>query len=1293
MTTTYTILPDIGGVFLIRDWGAGGAVMRRDIPVLPREPFTISISPEDRAGGKTNKDIIREKLTELIEDAIEVGMSTDISPMIEEYVDSPPQKIVREQDWRTAIKQRGRNTFQVIQIKKGNKVFNTRSFGKERVFKLAPADLVYDNTEYFKPNQDNLLMMKTEPASCGFQYIYQKFGKRKGFIKKAKDFQTIKQLSITDPPQFRNWITQYQKEYNLEKLGLETQYPVVDIESFETDLYDLKVVEIKEDEWSKEEEYNSMSVLDIVRWCMWAEISCYVVDYDGHYYLSYNNNLLNPRYNDRKNTAKYQICLKVKNNNAYFVEDSKLKNSVAQVLSKYSMEDFEEVGSVNYQKKKDNNPPPEPPKDYDINCGNLQWMAEVGEPYENELENWIKENKNQFYISPSFYIKQIINEGSWCPWAEEEWMRVSNINPYEDYKGFIEDVAKQRYKKSPPPLPDEFLTEENRSFYLEAESLNGIIRWIKEHRNISPDTMNGAYPHKIDRATYGKTKLFSRRCNINCFHEYQLKGLMYIWKNYPNLSLKQIPTPTQIATEIFKKHYEDRRYWSMFNSNTKRAFFDGEIKADNRVVKEVVDSDVFSIDLKRAYTNSLRNSDVAWGVYDGLCQFVPYKGEFRADAFYLVKELVDEYPLRGLSGLVLYHGCFLRYILDKVEIKQVIYPVKRKPCDYFGKFVEEVENFEEGSLISAKVMINSFIGAMKNQTKISNYKIYETESDNSAMRAFYGGSIVSELDEDTKLISRPIMNYNIQSAQPIRLQVIDSINEKLFKLYTDYKITFGRCPLVMVKTDALYIETAEASDDWTWAGTMNCGKPYNKKVNDWCDKQSILCDTENIVPKDNWEYKKTPTTQKSVRYKGNCWRDKVNINKRWTKDTGAKLLFNFIHNSGGALINGEAGVGKSELMNCISEEFEENRKNYKWMKLIVKLMDYDDPHQVLEDWRNDYPCFAIKLAPTNKATNRIGGATLNKGLGVPVMDIEETDDPVGYFEKKFNRIVGGYSKNKETGKTHHKPCFDYIKIDEISMIGGYFWSILLAIKERAPRIKFILSGDIIRQLPPVGEEKRNFIGAYLLKELVNHTRINLNYNFRNGMTGNILWDDWSKNPKRFELTPKEKEPTEINLCFYNKTRKRVIADWNKILKPIGNRISVYDFEGYAPFNKNHPIYEPDGQTDEIYFTIGSPMIANKSIAELGIAKNEMWRISKFDDETISLNYEDNEIQLDKKEFYENFYSGYAITIHKSQGDTYEDKYTIWDWRSISERTKLKRKLRYVAQSRSKKPEKNILYKE
>ena len=179
---------------------------------------------------------------------------------------------------------------------------------------------------------------------------------------------------------------------------------------------------------------------------------------------------------------------------------------------------------------------------------------------------------------------------------------------------------------------------------------------------------------------------------------------------------------------------------------------DGEIKADNRVIKEEVENNIFSVDLKRAYTNSLRGGDIKWGMYDGICQFQKYHGEFNPECFYLVKELVDEYPMRGVKGLVLYHGVFLRSVLDKVEIKYIIRPVETKDTDYFKTFVEKCEEFEEETdgLITSKSLVNNFIGGMKKQDSISNYKIYETESNTTLTRAFYTGCIVSNLDKNTE---------------------------------------------------------------------------------------------------------------------------------------------------------------------------------------------------------------------------------------------------------------------------------------------------------------------------------------------------------------------------------------------------------------------------------------------------------------------------------------------------------------------------------------------------------------
>jgi len=1288
MKNTFTILPDVGGVFKVRDFNDGGVVKNVYLPIL-REPFTITITDADRAG-TTDTAIIRQRLRELIEVEIEVGMAQDVNFLVEEEEGSPPVKILREQDWRDALRQ-GRNSFQIIRLRRNRQNISTSGFGKERVFKLAPQELVYDNTKYFEPDRESLLELPTgETASCAFQYIHQQFGKRKGFIKKARNFNTIKTLSQKEPPQFRNWVAQYQREYNLDKLGLNTQYPVIELDSFEDELFRVDVLDVKEDEWSEEELHNSMSILDVIRWSMWAGVSCYVIDYDGHYYLSYNHGGVSKEYTDKKSTTKLSIVMKVVNNHAYFITDSNIKKSVSQTLSNYLIEDFDEAAKRGKGKAKERNTPPKKPRECEGDDDWDRWVEE-DKKWKKDIKKWVEDNKSQFYLSPYFQVKNQI-KGRDDLYDPMNWTTMGDTDPREDLDKFITEVARDTYKDNPPPLPQEFLKDENKTYYLEPTNLNGIVSYLKHNHGVSPSTMNGRYPHTIDRATYGKTKLMSRSCNDNCYSKNDIEEIDFLFESFPDLDLKRIPTTTAIAKEIFKQEYKDKKFHSMFNSNTKRAFFDGEIKADNRVVKEIPDTDIFSVDLKRAYTNSLRESDLGWGVYDGLCQFEKYRDNFTPQAFYLVEEKVDEYPLRGVEGLVLYHGCFLRNILDKVDIKFIIKPVRKKDGKYFEKFIDRCDELEDkaGKIISSKRLVNNFIGAMKKQDCISNYKIMETESNTSLTRAFYTGSIVSNLDKNTKwnseyrvgdnkpirLIANPCHTNNIQSAQPIRLQVIDSINEKLYKLYCDYRVVFGRCPIIMTRTDALYIEDIERTEE---------------EIIEFCEKQEFPVEKEKDIKKEFWEYKQTPNTQRQIHSKSNYWESRIDVNKPWSMTGGAKAIYNIVNKGGGAMINGEAGVGKSELTNYINKEFEENKKIYKWVRLIKKLTS-DNANAELEEWRNNHPCFAIILAPTNKACNRIGGKTLNKGLGIPVMEFEEEpdEDEVGYFEKMCSSIIGGYQKGQD-GKTHNKPCKDFVCIDEISMINGYFWSLLLAIKHRAPRIKFLLCGDIVRQLPPVGEEWRNFMGSYLIKELSNFQQINLNYNFRNKLEGNILWDDWSLNPERFQIAAKP-PLTEINLCYLNKTRQRVIGVWNDILEPLGNRLSA-ETEGTEGIN-----FEDDGQTCDIYFTYGTPMIACQSVADYNIAKNEIWKIKKYDKNNITLAYEDKEIELSRAEVYKNFYSGYAITIHKSQGDTYEDKYTIWDWKFMSEATGKRvrddflRKLRYVAQSRSKKPEKNIYYK-
>ena len=106
------------------------------------------------------------------------------------------------------------------------------------------------------------------------------------------------------------------------------------------------------------------------------------------------------------------------------------------------------------------------------------------------------------------------------------------------------------------------------------------------------------------------------------------------------------------------------------------------------------------------------------------------------------------------------------------------------------------------------------------------------------------------------------------------------------------------------------------------------------------------------------------------------------------------------------------------------------------------------------------------------------------------------------------------------------------------------------------------------------------------------------------------------------------------------------------------------------------------------------MIARKSISELEVAKNEIWNIKYInkDKKVLTLQFEDKEdIEITFQECIKWFLSAYCITIHKSQGDTYKDKYVIHEWKTMSGKGLFLRRLRYVAQSRSTNPKELISY--
>lgn len=295
------------------------------------------------------------------------------------------------------------------------------------------------------------------------------------------------------------------------------------------------------------------------------------------------------------------------------------------------------------------------------------------------------------------------------------------------------------------------------------------------------------------------------------------------------------------------------------------------------------------------------------------------------------------------------------------------------------------------------------------------------------------------------------------------------------------------------------------------------------------------------------------------------------------------------------------------------------------------------------------------IAPTNKAALNIGGSTIHRFLQI---------NEQGYI--KINKL----KKIKEN--------YDYIIVDEISMISKDLWRRLCLLKQEAPNIIFLLLGDE-KQCPPVEDEVmiEDYFNHPAVKYICNYNRNVLNVRKRYDETlYNLLEDVNAINVKKYP-----KLTTERNICYYNKTRIRVNKMWNDKKKKGGDLFIP------ALIDNN-----PRKLTQDMYVYNGLPVIAMKTKHDgddLLFANSETFEVCDIGDDYISVSNERPDDNGDKsayifkcpiEDFNKYFLMNYCSTTHKSQGETIMDDYTIYDWNAMDI------KIRYTALSRARKIE-------
>ena len=111
---------------------------------------------------------------------------------------------------------------------------------------------------------------------------------------------------------------------------------------------------------------------------------------------------------------------------------------------------------------------------------------------------------------------------------------------------------------------------------------------------------------------------------------------------------------------------------------------------------------------------------------------------------------------------------------------------------------------------------------------------------------------------------------------------------------------------------------------------------------------------------------------------------------------------------------------------------------------------------------------------------------------------------------------------------------------------------------------------------------------------------------------------------------------------------------------------------FIPIEKLH--YDDNSQSYKL--CEGTPLIARINLKTLSIFNNEIYRVEKINQNSIIVKNEMNEVEIDIKNISRTFNIAYCITTHKSQGQTFNEPYTIYEW------DKMDSTLRYVALSRS-----------
>jgi hypothetical protein len=230
------------------------------------------------------------------------------------------------------------------------------------------------------------------------------------------------------------------------------------------------------------------------------------------------------------------------------------------------------------------------------------------------------------------------------------------------------------------------------------------------------------------------------------------------------------------------------------------------------------------------------------------------------------------------------------------------------------------------------------------------------------------------------------------------------------------------------------------------------------------------------------------------------------------------------------------------------------------------------------------------------------------------------------------------------------------------------------IKRFKPETKFILSGHFGQFLPVkdrIGEQNESYYkNSEIFHELTNSNIVLLSTCRRADEKHFKLCSD-SDNVKASDYN---NEFCDLHICYTNKKRiklNRIMMDKQIEYQKFLARKNKKKYKEPLHLPKN--MFSSNSQSVDLF--VSTPVIAISNLKGQYV-NGEKFIIDNINCTTMILKNDRRLVEIPIKNFQRHFHVAYAITSHKSQGQTFNVPYTIHEWSRLNNRSK------YVSLTRS-----------